>query len=111
MKKQKPDLSTGLPEKECSCGGTNKMRPSEEKVNQKEQLILVEARGRYPQGASWRVQAFASDLQTAFTYFVGDGIKEIRVISSTAGTSSRGSQSRGEPMLFLGVIGGEARHD
>ena len=86
------------------------MRPSGEKVNIQEQLIPVEARGRYPQGAAWCVQAFAPNLETAFTYFLAEGLKAIRVISSTAGISSRGAQTRGEPTLFLGVLGGEGSH-
>lgn len=84
---------------------TSLLASFEKKVNLKEHMLLVEARGCEPSGTVWKVQALAPSLQVAFDFFKNKGVRGLRVVSSTEGNSSAGRQNRGEPVLFLGVIG------
>ena len=111
MKSKKPNLPVGLLGKKCTCGGTCQMRSSEEIVNHQEHLLLVEARGCEPTGAAWKVQVLAPSLQAAFDFFKDLGLRGIRIVSESNGTSSSGRQNRGSTMLLLGVIGEEVSSD
>ena len=60
-----PTLPARTLQKKCNCGGNCKMRSFGEKVNSEAQLILFEARGCEPTGASWSSCVIAFNDNTA----------------------------------------------